>query len=1356
MSTLSGSNISQTYQGLLKMTDSTSGVTGTLQTVQSGDGTNTPLQISQTQVNISGSLTINGNPVTNVNTGSFVTTSSFNAYTSSVDTKLDGLDIETGSLQNQINGLATTGSLSGYTTVTTFNNYTSSNDSKVNSLISKTGSYATTGSNQFNGNQSISGSVQASSTVTSLDGFVGGYFGSNINNTIYGNTLVDIKTSTTSNNGKVRLYSNGNYPFRVEVSGSLNVRDGITGSLQGTASYATQALSASYAPDNSNRNGLINTGSIGGSQSITGSLNVGGTLTATSASITYLETVYETASVIYSSGSNQLGDASDDVQTLWGTVNLPTGPLTITGSLHSSNIIGTGSLFLQPNQADSRLVEIYNTSPTDTHITASGGQIFLGDDQTYVKVDNYGSVERIDIVAGNELNVSSSVVNVTGSLNAPSITGSLEGTASYATNANSASFAPTIIPNWVATTGSNTFVGNQTILGDLEINSPNPVGTFVNIVSTGTTSFLMNSPLTQFQSNGEMLFKNTISSTGSADINFRTENGGDITFNTSNSGSVAITGSVNISGSVRVIGNQINTGSLDVRSGSLDLFSNGTTVNTDLYLTNSLGGQSNIIKGWGDNQLTAGPGSNQANYTGSLRITGSNNILSMPQIRATGFGSGGADMTGYISGSDNTIQGNFAGIFLNTGSLLFPKTTNNYLGFNSSLLMNFTTSSLAGGHPLIQNNTLYAGQIVLNSNSGSINATGNILNGGVVTSTQNFVTSIRPAISTNIIDGSQVQLNHISSSIQYGTNISNANLVINNAVSSSITNNLLAVNNNTFLGGIGGGATNHSIFVSGSQNSNAARTINNNLIGGSGNVISSSFVSSSNSNLNSSIIYGNSLAVSASHTSGQFGGTAFFGRFNDTGSLADAQNIVFAVGTGTGTSNRRTSLWIDQGSITNVSGALNLTGSLNVSGSNVTTKLNGPTSINGVTNVLTVTGSATIQHSIAGQNALTIINGTGLSQPGLEVQGATTLLGTTLMSGSAIPLRIIGQSMTNVGLQVTGETTLIGNTSISGSNPLRVGVNNNTAVIQTLGGSQFLYRDGDNNTVVGNAGGVGTGFFAGSEKNMIFNGFATPFATGSNNVLIQGGGDNFISGSNNVFIGNHNGHAGGSDNILIGGTSYSSGSIFNSKFEISNVTTPRIFHKQGADPLQIGDDTQITGSLRVSSLTDATGSYFVTTDSTGLLTRATTQQAILSAFSAGAFYSTGSVTTTANTSGSFVYDTTVDSQGITRSGSQITVSRTGLYNIQFSTQIDNGSGAADVAIWLKKNGTNVADTATVLTVPSNHKDVLALNLWDNANAGDYYELTYQSDSSNTSFATIAASGNIPRSPGIIVTVNQIR
>lgn len=112
-------------------------------------------------------------------------------------------------------------------------------------------------------------------------------------------------------------------------------------------------------------------------------------------------------------------------------IGATTNDIQITGSLGVTDIIGTGSLFLQPNQSDVRYLEIYNTSPTDTHITASGGQIFLGDDVTYVKVDNYGSTNRIDIVAGNELNVSSSIVKVTGSL---LVSGSIDITGQYLIN----------------------------------------------------------------------------------------------------------------------------------------------------------------------------------------------------------------------------------------------------------------------------------------------------------------------------------------------------------------------------------------------------------------------------------------------------------------------------------------------------------------------------------------------------------------------------------------------------------------------------------------------------------------------------------------------------------------------------------------------------------------------------------------------------------------------------------------------------------------------------------------------------------------------------------------------------------
>jgi hypothetical protein len=69
MGQLTNQFVSSSYQGLLKMTDSTQGLQPTLQTVQSGDGTNSPLQMSETEVNISGSFFINGVQITNGTNG---------------------------------------------------------------------------------------------------------------------------------------------------------------------------------------------------------------------------------------------------------------------------------------------------------------------------------------------------------------------------------------------------------------------------------------------------------------------------------------------------------------------------------------------------------------------------------------------------------------------------------------------------------------------------------------------------------------------------------------------------------------------------------------------------------------------------------------------------------------------------------------------------------------------------------------------------------------------------------------------------------------------------------------------------------------------------------------------------------------------------------------------------------------------------------------------------------------------------------------------------------------------------------------------------------------------------------------
>ena len=94
---------------------------------------------------------------------------------------------------------------------------------------------------------------------------------------------------------------------------------------------------------------------ITGSLGITGSLNVNGPFTASSALISGNVTVLGTASINtlvvnqtqYSSGSNQLGDAVNDTQTLFGSVIIPTGSLTVSGStiIRSNTSPNTDSIF---------------------------------------------------------------------------------------------------------------------------------------------------------------------------------------------------------------------------------------------------------------------------------------------------------------------------------------------------------------------------------------------------------------------------------------------------------------------------------------------------------------------------------------------------------------------------------------------------------------------------------------------------------------------------------------------------------------------------------------------------------------------------------------------------------------------------------------------------------------------------------------------------------------------------------------------------------------------------------------------------------------------------------------------------
>jgi hypothetical protein len=143
----------------------------------------------------------------------------------------------------------------------------------------------------------------------------------------------------------------------------------------------------------------------------------------------------------------------------------------------------------------------------------------------------------------------------------------------------------------------------------------------------------------------------------------------------------------------------------------------------------------------------------------------------------------------------------------------------------------------------------------------------------------------------------------------------------------------------------------------------------------------------------------------------------------------------------------------------------------------------------------------------------------------------------------------------------------------------------------------------------------------------------------------------------------------------------------------------------------------------------------------------------------GSFYDTTDQTAAViNTAYPITFNTTDISYGVTRgtTTSRIFVDRPNIYNIQFSAQfVHTGGGAQRVWVWLRKNGTNVPDSATVIRIQGNNtEDVAAWNFLLQMNAGDYFELMWEVDSTGISLFADPATAVHPAIPSIILSVTD--
>lgn len=123
-----------------------------------------------------------------------------------------------------------------------------------------------------------------------------------------------------------------------------------------------------------------------------------------------------------------------------------------------------------------------------------------------------------------------------------------------------------------------------------------------------------------------------------------------------------------------------------------------------------------------------------------------------------------------------------------------------------------------------------------------------------------------------------------------------------------------------------------------------------------------------------------------------------------------------------------------------------------------------------------------------------------------------------------------------------------------------------------------------------------------------------------------------------------------------------------------------------------------------------------------------------------------------------VYDSGNGTQfNVAKDTNRITVGETGVYNIQFSAQLDKtGGGNTEIYIWIRINGIDVPYSASKMIIAGpNDEKIAAWNWVLTLNSGDYFQIAWSSPSTGVVLLAQAASSPVPAIPSVIVTVTWV-
>jgi hypothetical protein len=107
--------------------------------------------------------------------------------------------------------------------------------------------------------------------------------------------------------------------------------------------------------------------------------------------------------------------------------------------------------------------------------------------------------------------------------------------------------------------------------------------------------------------------------------------------------------------------------------------------------------------------------------------------------------------------------------------------------------------------------------------------------------------------------------------------------------------------------------------------------------------------------------------------------------------------------------------------------------------------------------------------------------------------------------------------------------------------------------------------------------------------------------------------------------------------------------------------------------------------------------------------------------------------------------------------SRIVVANAGIYNFQFSLQLDKASGAAGHAyIWARVNGVDIANSASEVAVQgTTAENIAAWNFVLPMNANDYFQLMWSVDDTNIQIKAVTAAAPVPAIPSVILTATFV-